>query len=93
MERWFQGLMLNFNWWVNRKDPEGRSVFAGVSWGWTTSECSIAARRCLPGTPRSGRWNGMDGAPDSGVRAGLCRFLGIERLDDDMRSMTTTYRY
>ena len=25
----FQGLMLNFNWWVNRKDPDGRNVFAG----------------------------------------------------------------
>ena len=21
--------MLNFNWWVNRKDPSGRNVFAG----------------------------------------------------------------
>ena len=21
--------MLNFNWWVNRKDPEGKNVFAG----------------------------------------------------------------
>ncbi len=21
--------MLNFNWWVNRKDPAGRNVFAG----------------------------------------------------------------
>ncbi|WP_321964389.1 MGH1-like glycoside hydrolase domain-containing protein [Paraburkholderia sp. J7] len=29
LERSFQGLMLNFNWWVNRKDPLGRSVFAG----------------------------------------------------------------
>jgi hypothetical protein len=29
LERAFQGLMLNFNWWVNRKDPEGRNVFAG----------------------------------------------------------------
>ena len=29
LERSFQGLMLNFNWWVNRKDPSGRSVFAG----------------------------------------------------------------
>jgi hypothetical protein len=27
--RSFQGLMLNFNWWVNRKDPAGRNVFAG----------------------------------------------------------------
>jgi hypothetical protein len=29
LEHSFQGLMLNFNWWVNRKDPDGRNVFAG----------------------------------------------------------------
>ncbi len=29
LERSFQALMLNFNWWVNRKDPGGRNVFAG----------------------------------------------------------------
>jgi hypothetical protein len=29
LERSFQALMLNFNWWVNRKDPTGRNVFAG----------------------------------------------------------------
>ena len=29
IEKSFQGLMLNFNWWVNRKDPTGRNVFAG----------------------------------------------------------------
>jgi hypothetical protein len=29
LERSFDSLMLNFNWWVNRKDPEGRNVFAG----------------------------------------------------------------
>ena len=29
LERSFQGLMLNFNWWINRKDPQGRNVFAG----------------------------------------------------------------
>jgi len=29
LERSFQGLMQNFNWWVNRKDPEGRNIFAG----------------------------------------------------------------
>ena len=29
LEKSFQGLMLNFSWWVNRKDPEGRNVFAG----------------------------------------------------------------
>ncbi len=29
LERSFQGLLLNFNWCVNRKDPQGRNVFAG----------------------------------------------------------------
>ncbi len=29
LARSFQGLLLNFNWWVNRKDPAGRNVFAG----------------------------------------------------------------
>ncbi len=29
LERAFQSLQLNFNWWVNRKDPSGRNVFAG----------------------------------------------------------------
>jgi hypothetical protein len=29
LERAFKGLTLNFNWWVNRKDPQGRNVFAG----------------------------------------------------------------
>ena len=29
LQRSFQGLMLNFNWWVNRKDPQGKNVFAG----------------------------------------------------------------
>jgi Glycosyl hydrolase family 63 C-terminal domain len=29
LERSFQGLMQNFNWWVNRKDPSGKNVFAG----------------------------------------------------------------
>jgi Glycosyl hydrolase family 63 C-terminal domain len=29
LARAFKGLTLNFNWWVNRKDPQGRNVFAG----------------------------------------------------------------
>ena len=29
LERSFQGLIQNFNWWVNRKDPSGKNVFAG----------------------------------------------------------------
>ena len=29
LERVFHKLLLNFTWWVNRKDPEGRNVFQG----------------------------------------------------------------
>jgi hypothetical protein len=29
LERVFQKLLLNFTWWVNRKDPEGRNIFQG----------------------------------------------------------------
>ena len=29
LERIFQKLMLNFTWWVNRKDADGNNVFAG----------------------------------------------------------------
>ncbi|MEW6336069.1 MAG: glucosidase [Acidobacteriota bacterium] len=29
LEASFQALQLNFNWWLNRKDPSGRNVFAG----------------------------------------------------------------
>jgi hypothetical protein len=29
LERCFHKLLMNFTWWVNRKDPHGRGVFAG----------------------------------------------------------------
>jgi hypothetical protein len=29
LARAFQKLLLNFTWWVNRKDPDGRNLFAG----------------------------------------------------------------
>ncbi len=29
LKRSFHKLMLNFTWWVNRKDPQGRNLFAG----------------------------------------------------------------
>ena len=29
LERVFHKLLLNFTWWVNRKDPEGRNIFQG----------------------------------------------------------------
>jgi len=29
LSRVFQKLLINFTWWVNRKDPQGRHIFAG----------------------------------------------------------------
>ena len=29
LERVFQKLLLNFTWWVNRKDEQGRNIFQG----------------------------------------------------------------
>ena len=29
LERVFQRLLMNFTWWVNRKDPDGRNLFQG----------------------------------------------------------------
>src|SRR5436853_5950421 len=29
LARCFQKLLINFTWWVNRKDPEGKHIFAG----------------------------------------------------------------
>jgi hypothetical protein len=29
LERCFQKLLLNFTWWVNRKDPNGKNIFGG----------------------------------------------------------------
>ncbi len=29
LEEMFHSLMLNFNWWLNRKDPDGRNIFGG----------------------------------------------------------------
>jgi len=38
--------MLNFTWWVNRKDTEDVTSSKGGSWAWTTSASSNAAPRC-----------------------------------------------
>src|SRR5436305_14195051 len=29
LERVFHNLLLNFTWWVNRKDPQGLNIFEG----------------------------------------------------------------
>lgn len=48
LEGIFHKLLLNFTWWVNKKDAEGNNVFQGGSWAWITSVSLIAASPCLP---------------------------------------------
>jgi hypothetical protein len=48
LERIFHKLLLNFTWWVNRKDAHGDHVFQGGFSGSTTLACSIAAPRFQP---------------------------------------------
>ena len=42
LERVLRKLLLNFNWWVNRKDLEGDNLFEGAFSAWTTSARSTA---------------------------------------------------
>src|SRR5262249_22500365 len=48
LERVFHKLMLNFTWWVNRKDAQGRNIFQGGSLGLDTSASLTAVRLSPP---------------------------------------------
>ena len=62
LERIFQKLLLNFTWWVNRKDSEGRNVFQGGFLGLDNigvfDRSAAAAHRRLH---RTGRRHQLDG--------------------------------
>ncbi len=51
LKRVFQKLIINFTWWINRKDPNGNNIFEGGFLGLITSVCSTGACSC------TGRWN------------------------------------
>ena len=53
LERIFQKLLLNFTWWVNRKDTEGETFSRAAFSVSTTSASSTAARRCRPAATSS----------------------------------------
>ncbi len=46
LERMFHKLLLNFTWWVNRKDADGNKFLKAVSWDSTISECSTEVHPC-----------------------------------------------
>jgi hypothetical protein len=57
LERVFHRLMLNFTWWVNRKDAEGRNVFQGGFLGLD----NIGVFDRSKSTPAGGRLDQADG--------------------------------
>jgi len=57
LERVFHKLLLNFTWWVNRKDPEGKNVFQG---GFLGLDNIGVFDRSAP-LPMGGRVNQADG--------------------------------
>ncbi len=63
LERVFQKLLLNFTWWVNRKDVEGRNVFQG---GFLGLDNIGLFDRSAP-LPEGGRLDQADGTSWMGV--------------------------
>ena len=49
LSRVFHKLMLNFTWWVNRKDTQGRNIFQGGFLGLDNIGVSTLANRCPTG--------------------------------------------
>lgn len=60
LERIFQKLLLNFTWWVNQKDAEGRNVFQGGFLG--MDNIGVFDRSSeLPTGALWSRWTGLPG--------------------------------
>ena len=55
LERVFHKLMLNFTWWVNRKDAEGRNIFQGGFLGLDNIGIFDRSRRCRPADTSTSR--------------------------------------
>jgi hypothetical protein len=57
--------MLNFNWWVNRKDPQGKNVFAGGFLG--LDNIGVFDRSAPP--PTGGYFDQADGTAGMAARS------------------------
>ena len=55
LERVFQKLLINFTWWVNRKDARATTSSRAASSGSTTSASSTASQGCLRAASSSRR--------------------------------------
>ena len=80
LERVFHKLLINFTWWVNRKDVDGRNVFQGGFLGLDNiGVFDRSEMRCRWRLPRSGRRDELDGD----VRARSCCAIALELARED----------
>lgn len=79
LERSFHKLMLNFTWWVNRKDPHGRNLFAG---GFLGLDNIGVFDRSKP-LPTGGHLEQADGTAWMAFFCGTMLSMALELADHD----------
>jgi hypothetical protein len=79
LARAFQKLLLNFTWWVNRKDPEGNNLFAG---GFLGLDNIGVFDRSQP-LPTGGHLKQADGTAWMAFYSATMLSMALERADGD----------
>ncbi|MBS0195396.1 MAG: glucosidase [Planctomycetes bacterium] len=79
LARCFQKLLLNFNWWVNRKDPSGRNLFSG---GFLGLDNIGVFDRSRP-LPTGGHLEQADGTAWMAFYCGTMLSMALELAADD----------
>ena len=80
LERIFHKLLLNFTWWVNRKDPDGRNIFQG---GFLGLDNIGVFDRSAP-LPTGGHLEQSDGTSWMGMYCLNMLAIALELAKDDM---------
>jgi len=89
LEQAFQGLLQNFNWWVNRKDPQGRNVFAG---GFLGLDNIGVFDRSAP-LPSGGHLDQADGTAWIAFYCQNMLEIALILAEEDHRYEDTAYRF
>jgi hypothetical protein len=89
LESAFSGLLQNFNWWVNRKDPRGRNVFAG---GFLGLDNIGIFDRSAP-LPTGGHLDQADGTAWMAFYCQCMLDIALELAEDDSRYEETAFRF
>jgi hypothetical protein len=79
LSRVFQKLLLNFTWWVNRKDPHGRNLFSG---GFLGLDNVGLFDRSKP-LPTGGHLEQADGTAWMAFYAGTMLAMALELAEED----------